>query len=224
MSAVNIIIAVGVVTFAYLAGSVNFAVIFSKAFVGKDVRSEGSGNAGTTNVLRAIGKLPAALTFICDALKGFVGCFAGKTVFTYLFEQSDGLGIFTPAYGAYFCCIAVMLGHIFPVFFGFKGGKAVATSVGTFAVCCPIAIILGLTAFAVCLATSKIVSLSSLVATTVVVSVAVVYEFVSPAVEHNIIPTVILILIAGYIVFIKHKDNIIRLSRGEEKKISAKKG
>lgn len=224
MSAVNIIIALGAIVFAYLAGSVNFAVIFSKAFVGKDVRSEGSGNAGTTNVLRAVGKLPAALTFIFDALKGFVGCFVGKTVFAYLFDQTNGIEIFTPAYGAYFCCIAVMLGHIFPVFFGFKGGKAVATSVGTFAVCCPIAIILGLTAFAVCLAVSKIVSLSSLVATTVVVGVAVIYEIFSPAVVHNIIPTVILILVAGFIVFIKHKDNIIRLSRGEEKKISAKKG
>ncbi len=224
MSAVNIIIALGVIVFAYLVGSVNFAVIFSKAFVGKDVRSEGSGNAGTTNVLRAVGKLPAALTFIFDALKGFVGCIAGKTVFAYLFEQTNGIEIFTPAYGAYFCCIAVMLGHIFPVFFGFKGGKAVATSVGTFAVCCPIAIILGLTAFAICLAVSKIVSLSSLVATTVVVGVAAIYEILSPAVTHNILPTVILILVAGFIVFIKHKDNIIRLSRGEEKKISAKKG
>ncbi len=224
MSAVNIIIALGVIVFAYLAGSVNFAVIFSRVFIGKDVRSEGSGNAGTTNVLRSVGKLPAALTFVCDALKGFVGCFVGKTVFSYLFEHTQGLEIFTPAYGAYFCCIAVMLGHIFPVFFGFKGGKAVATSVGTFAVCCPIAIILGLTAFAICLAVSKIVSLSSLVATTVVVSVAALYEVFSPEIQHNIFLTIILILIAGFIVFIKHKDNIARLFCGEEKKISAKKG
>ena len=222
MSAVNILIALGVIIFSYLVGSVNFAVIFSKIFTGKDVRSEGSGNAGTTNVLRAIGKLPAALTFIFDALKGFVACFAGKMVFAYLYSIS-GEEIFISVYGAYICCIAVMFGHIYPVFFGFKGGKAVATSVGTFAVCCPIAIIFGLIAFAVCLAVSKIVSLSSLVSAVMVVAVAILYSVFSPQVDYNILPVVILALLAGVIVFVKHKDNIIRLSRGEEKKISAKR-
>lgn len=219
----NIIKAIGVIIFAYLVGSLNFAVIFSKIFTGRDVRKEGSGNAGTTNMLRSVGKLPAALTFVFDALKGFVACFAGKTVFTHILENGGNAEIFVPIYGAYLCCVAVMLGHIYPVFFGFKGGKAVACSVGTFAVCCPIAIILGLVGFAVCLAVSKIVSLSSLVATVIVVGVATIYCFVSPAVDYNVIPAVILILMAGFIVFIKHKDNIVRLANGTEKKISAKK-
>lgn len=223
MSAVNIFIAIGVIVFAYLVGSLNFAVIFSKIFTGKDVRSEGSGNAGTTNMLRSVGKLPAALTFVFDALKGFVACFAGKSVFTYLFAQTNSLDLFTPAYGAYICCIAVMLGHIYPVFFGFKGGKAVACSVGTFSVCCPIAIILGLTGFALCLIISKIVSLSSLVATVIVVGVAIIYDIASPDITYNVIPVIVMALIAGFIVFIKHKENIIRLANGTEKKISVKK-
>ncbi len=222
MSAVNILIASGAIIFAYLVGSVNFAVIFSKIFTGKDIRQVGSGNAGATNMLRTAGKLPAGLTFLFDAVKGFVACMAGKLVFAYLFEQTN-LEVFTPVYGAYICCIAVMVGHIYPIFFGFKGGKAVACSVGTFAVCCPLAIILGLVGFAVCLAITRYVSLSSLTATVIVVLTAILYAFLSPAATYDPLPAVIMALVAGFIVFIKHTENIKRLAKGQESKISAKK-
>ncbi len=218
----NFLLALAVVIFAYLVGSINFAVIMSNIFTGKDVRNSGSGNAGTTNVLRTAGKLPAILTFVFDALKGFVACFAGKTVFGYLLETGGDI-IFTEIFGAYICCLAVMLGHIYPVFFGFKGGKAVACSVGTFAVCCPIAIILGLTAFIVTIFISKIVSLSSLVATVVVVLVSVISVFFTAEQSFVIAPVVIMSVLAGIIVFVKHKDNIVRLINRTEKKISAKK-
>lgn len=218
----NFLFATAVIIFAYLIGSVNFAVIISNVFTGKDVRESGSGNAGATNVLRTVGVLPGILTFVLDALKGFVACFAGKVVFSVLFEATAN-SLFTPQYGAYICCLAVMLGHVYPVFFGFKGGKAVACSVGTFAVCCPIAIILGLCAFAICLLVSKIVSLSSLVATLFVVGTAVAVEIIKNSAEYNILPTVIIIVIAGIIVFAKHRKNIIGLLRGTEKKIKAKK-
>ncbi len=225
MSAYQVLMAVGVIIFAYLIGSVNFAVIISRIFVGEDVRKSGSGNAGTTNVLRTVGKLPAILTFLFDILKGFVACFAGKLVFEHLFYNVTGdfNWLFIPDYGAYICCIAVMLGHIYPIFFGFKGGKAVATSVGTFAVCCPLAIILGLTAFAISLIISKIVSLSSLIATVVVVGVGAGYAIVVNYTQFNVIPVVIMAFIAGFIVFIKHKANIKRLIEGTEPTISAKK-
>ncbi len=225
MSAYHVLIAVGVIVFSYLLGSVNFAVILSKIFAGEDVRKSGSGNAGTTNVLRTVGKLPAVLTFLFDILKGVGACLAGKLVFEYLFYEvtMDYNWLFVPDYGAYVCCIAVMLGHIYPVFFGFKGGKAVATSVGTFAICCPLAIILGLTAFAISLAISKIVSLSSLIATVVVIGVAIGYAITVNFTQFNIIPVVIMALIAGFIVFIKHTANIKRLIEGTEPTISAKK-
>ncbi|MBO5200710.1 MAG: glycerol-3-phosphate 1-O-acyltransferase PlsY [Clostridia bacterium] len=224
MSAVNIIIAIGVIVFAYLIGSLNFAVIFSKVFTGKDIRQVGSGNAGATNMLRMAGKLPAGLTFLCDALKGFVACFAGKTVFEYLFAAPEGAQVlFTPIYGAYICCIAVMVGHIFPIFFGFKGGKAVACSVGTFAVCCPIAIILGLTGFIICFIISRIVSLSSLLATVIVVGVSVADALIATNTAYSPWPVVIMALLAGFIVFIKHTENLKRLAKGEEKKLSLKK-
>ena len=210
--------AVAVVVFAYLVGSINFAVIFSKVFLKKDVRSMGSGNAGTTNVMRNAGFLPGALTFVCDALKGFVASFAGKLVFDYLLTSME-IEWAMPVYGAYLCGLACMLGHVFPVFFQFKGGKGVATSVGIFAVCCPIAIILGLCVFALLTIITKYVSLSSIVATVTVVVLSLVFN----ERDASIIPQAVLCVAMGAIVIIKHKTNIVRLLNGTESKVGGKK-
>ena len=111
-----------------------------------------------------------------------------------------------------------MLGHVFPIFFGFKGGKGVATSVGIFAVCCPIAIIIGLTVFAIMTLVTKIISLSSLIATVTVISLSIVFYNS----EADIILPALLSITMGVIVFLKHKDNIKRLIKGEEKKIKVR--
>lgn len=206
--------------FAYLLGSVSFAVIFSKAFANKDVRDFGSGSAGMTNVIRAIGILPGILTFVCDALKGFVVCFAAKNLFFQNAFEISGEWWANPIYGMYLCGVICMLGHMFPVFFGFKGGKGVATSVGIFAVCCPIAIALGLAVFVLCVAISKIVSLSSLIATVMVVTGVVIWH----STEAAALPQIILGVLMGILVFYKHKDNISRLIKGEEKRLVARKG
>lgn len=213
--------ALGAVIAAYLLGSINFAVIFSKIFIKKDVRELGSGNAGMTNVMRAVGVLPGILTFLFDALKGFAGCMVGKLIFDYIFEQTAN-PIYLVQYGVYACGLACMIGHVFPIFFKFKGGKGVAISVGIFSVCCPIAIILGLIIFGILLATVKIMSISSLTATVVVVTTTVVYNLIKPT--GIVVPQIIFALIMGFIVFIKHKENIGRLIRGEEKKFTVKKG
>lgn len=199
---------------AYLIGSINFAVIFSNAFLKKDVRSMGSGNAGTTNVMRNAGFLPGALTFICDALKGFVATFLGKAVFSYMLN-AQGVDWALPIYGAYICGLACMLGHIFPIFFQFKGGKGVATSVGIFAICSPIAIISGLSVFALSTIITKIVSFSSLLATVVVVVLSIIFNDNSAALW----PQAILSIIMGALVFFKHSENIKRLIAGTESKI-----
>ncbi len=209
---------IAVVLFAYLIGSINFAVIFSKAFMKKDVRSIGSGNAGTTNVMRSAGFLPGALTFLFDALKGFVASFAGKLVFDYV-SANMSVDFALPIYGAYLCGLACMIGHILPVFFKFKGGKGVATSVGIFAVCSPIAIILGLTVFAVITLASKYVSLASIIATVVVVVSSAIFRVT----DAPILPQLILAIIMGIIVILKHKDNIKRLLSGTENKVGGKK-
>ncbi len=217
MTFANVLVAVCAIIAAYLIGSINFAVIFSNIFIGRDVRTEGSGNAGTTNVIRTAGFLPGALTFVCDAAKGFAGAFLGMQVFENFLPD---LPVFTPIYGAYICYIFVMIGHIFPVFFGFRGGKGIATSVGGFAVCCWPAIVIGLSAFAVSTLISKIVSLSSLIATVFVVTFAIV--FVDTSVP--VLPQIIMAIIAGAIVFYTHRANIVRLIKGEEKKLTIGRG
>ena len=209
-----VITALVTVIAAYLIGSISFAVIFAKSFLKKDVRELGSGNAGTTNVMRNAGFLPGALTFIFDALKGFAAAFMGKAIFEYIHTQTGSEWSFW-IYGAYLCGAACMLGHILPHFFGFKGGKGVATSVGIYAVCCPIAIIIGLAVFAVSTLVTRYVSLSSVLAATVVVVLSIVF--------HNdtagILPQIILSISMGAMVIIKHKDNIKRLINGTERKI-----
>ena len=203
---------------AYLIGSINFAVIFTKIFIKRDIRDFGSGNAGTTNVMRVGGFWPGFLTFVCDALKGFVACEIGYLVFDYI-NKTNAQEWSHAIYGAYICGILCMLGHVFPIFFQFKGGKGVATSVGIFAVCCPIAIILGLAAFAVSTLVSKIVSLSSIIATVVVVTLSLTFYDDTALFLPQAIPCILM----GFVVISKHKDNIKRLIKGEEKKLTIRR-
>ncbi len=199
------------VVIAYLIGSINFAVIFSFMFIKRDVRDVGSGNAGATNVLRSAGVIPGILTFLCDALKGFIASYFGKMMFEMLDKlEPEEYGVI----GAYLCGLACMIGHVFPIFFKFKGGKGVATSVGIFAVCSPIAIALGLAAFLIVVLATRYVSLASVIAAVVVVVTSVVSEPVTVQ--------IILAVIMGVIVIGKHIGNIKRLLSGTENKIGGK--
>lgn len=210
-----IITAIITIIAAYLIGSINFAVIFGNAFLKQDVRSMGSGNAGTTNVMRNGGFLPGALTFLCDALKGFVASYMGYLIFDYLSHYTTWA---MAIYGAYACGTACMLGHVFPIFYQFKGGKGVATSVGIFAVCCPIAIIIGLVVFAAVTLISKYVSLASIIATVTVVTLSIIFDdiYASAYVQ------AFFILVMGAIVILKHSTNIKRLLNGTESKVGRK--
>lgn len=212
-----IITAVITVIAAYLLGSINFAVIFANAFLKKDVRELGSGNAGTTNVMRNAGFVAGALTFVFDALKGFVAVFMGKLIFQYMMNNGELWA--ESIYGAYICGLACMLGHVFPIFFQFKGGKGVATSVGIYAICSPIAIISGLAVFATTTAISKMVSLGSVIATVVVVVLSLIFADTSASVGIQ----ALLSISMGVIVIVKHKENIKRLISGTESKIGSSK-
>ncbi len=208
-----IIPAVLITIFAYLVGSINFAVVFSKFFIKGDIREHGSGNAGTTNMLRVGGFLPGLLTFLGDVVKGFVACFVGKIGFRYF---ADTASQEWAVYGALICGVACMIGHIFPIYFQFKGGKGIATSVGIFAVCCPLAIAIGLGVFALGVLLTRIVSLSSIAATITVVTLTIVWHSDSA----SFWPQAILALIMGVLVLIKHTENVKRLIKGTEKKIT----
>ena len=206
---------------AYILGSLNFAVIFSKLFAHKDVREFGSGNAGMTNVLRVFGILPGILTFVFDVLKGLLACYIGKfVIFEYLSTNFPSNDLYLPVYGAYICGLFCMLGHVFPVFFQFKGGKAVAVSVGIFYIAHWQAITIALIVFVALLLITRIISISSLAATTTVFIVSVII----PPLEGNHLIVLLITFIMCLIVFVKHKDNIVRLLKGQEKPIFGKKG
>ena len=215
------VIAVLTVIAAYLIGSINFAVIFTKAFTHTDVRDFGSGNAGTTNVLRVSGAKAGVLTFVADALKGAAACLIGLFIFKYVLYSPD-MPYFNAVYGKFICAFACMVGHCWPIFFQFRGGKAAAASVGIFAVCCPPAIVLGLIGFAICLLTAKMVSLGSLVATTIVVLVTIISAFTGIIGNVNPFVISIIMIVCGAIVFYRHKDNIVRILNGTEKRFSIK--
>ena len=202
---------------AYLIGSINFAVIFSKLFNKIDVRETGSGNAGATNVLRTNGILPGVLTFICDLLKGVASSAIGLFMFSYLYAKT-GSPAFVPIYGAYACGVACMIGHVFPVFFDFRGGKGVATGAGVFFVCSPYAILIGLAVFVIFVLVTKIVSLSSLAGTFTTVVLGIVFN--TKGDDVLLLPQIVIALSMGVIIFLKHTSNIKRLISGEEKKIN----
>lgn len=198
---------------AYLLGSVNFAVIFTRLFNQKDVRDYGSGNAGSTNALRVGGKVTGICTFLCDFLKGALAAFLGRLIFEYIFD-SVKTSWSHPIYGAYICGIFCLIGHVFPLFFNFKGGKGVAAGAGVFLSIFPIATVVGLAVFGIVFVFSKTVSVSSLAGTLAVVVTSLIFYDRSCSIWPQLIFAVILFAI----IYIKHKDNIVRVVNGTESK------
>lgn len=206
------------VLFSYFLGSVSFAVVFSRAFSHKDVRDYGSGNAGMTNVLRSVGVLPGVLTFLCDFLKGVAAVLIGRYL---IFAFADPMGIIIPEYTAFFCGMACQLGHIFPVFYGFRGGKSVSTSVAILFMIDWRAGLIAILTFALMLIITKIVSASSIVgALTAPFSL---WFLLSGSHPETIVAEVLLCAWIVAVLVVAHWQNIGRIFRGEEKKLEIKK-
>ena len=184
---------------AYLLGAVPFGIVIARLFGLGDLRKIGSGNIGATNVLRTGNKTAAALTLVLDAGKAGIAVLIARAL---LAEDAAQLAGF-----------AAFLGHCFPVYLGFRGGKGVATFLGTLlALWWP----LGLAACAVWLAIAKLFKISSLSAlVAAVLTPGFAWGFGHP-------DLVILSLLLGILVFFRHKENIIRLLNGTEPKIGAK--
>ena len=202
-----------VAVIAYAIGSVNFSIIFSKKFAGFDVREKGSGNAGTTNMLRSVGKGLAALTLVCDILKGIVavlvaywiGKIAGESVKSEILVQLAGF--------------FAVFGHTFPVYFGFKGGKGVATSLGILLlVNWQIGLICLIFAILV-MAITRMVSLGSIMAA-ILFPVLTIFIRDHYIVDGNYI--IFGIAMAVFVVF-NHRSNLKRIYKGKENKLSFKK-
>ena len=201
---------VGIIS--YCLGSINFSIIFSKKMAGFDVREKGSGNAGTTNVLRTVGKKAAALTLICDILKGVVAILLALA-FNKIVEDSNG------ALMVQIAGIAVVLGHTFPIFFGFKGGKGVATSLGIIMLInYEIGLICLIFALLVMILT-KTVSIGSIMAAILFPVLTLVIHDKYIIGDNYIVFGIILALIVIY----NHRSNIKRIMNGEESKLTIKK-
>lgn len=204
---------------AYLLGSINFAIIVTKLFAHKDIRDFGSGNAGLTNVLRTLGKGPAAFVLVGDFMKGVLSVIIGKLLFQYLGGVTEGSEWFM--LGGYIGAFFAVLGHIYPVFHGFKGGKGILITAGVMLVLDPWVLCIILGTFIIVVAISRIVSLAS-------ISAAVVYPFATLAVELLFkrptawIDAGLALLIAILVVFM-HRSNIKRLINHTESKLGQKK-
>jgi len=194
-----------VLVMGYLLGSLNFGVIISKVFYHDDIRKHGSGGSGATNMLRTYGKLPAAMTFLGDGLKAVAAVLAGAVL----------LGHNRVYAGTYIGGVASLVGHAYPVYYGFKGGKSVAAAF--FMVMCtePIVGLICLAIFIVIVAGTKFVSMGSIMA---VLGYPLLLYRMTGVGLHNLIA----IFIALFIVYL-HRANIMRLLNGQENKISFKK-
>ena len=203
---------------AYLIGSVNFSIIISKKMAGFDVREKGSGNAGTTNMLRSVGKKAAAITLLCDVLKGVFAIVIAivlgniiKNIDRELLLQIAGIG--------------VVLGHTFPIFFQFKGGKGVATSLGVLIlsnwqiglICLVFALVL--------MILTRMVSLGSCAAAVLFPVLTLFinsnYTVLTEGKSGNVY--LVYSIILAVIVLYNHRSNIKRLLNGTENKLSFKK-
>lgn len=194
---------------AYLLGSLSFGIILSKVKYKKDIRDYGSNNAGMTNTLRTFGKRAAAFVFIFDALKGSAAVLLAKYV---LSAENDA------QLCAYIALVFAVLGHMFPVYFKFKGGKGAATALGATTALAPLTFPLVMLPFFVVVFTSKMVSLASIISGILLPFITFgIYYFKG---EPTLVPTVSTALVAVLIVFM-HRSNIKRILKGEERKIGS---
>lgn len=222
----------GVCAASYLLGSVSFAVIFTKVFAGVDVRDYGSKNAGMTNVSRVAGKKAAALTFICDVAKGAVAVILSRYIGVWFLDKLAGTVIensVDPQFFAYLAGLFCVIGHIYPLFFGFKGGKGVASMLGILLFVDWRTALITLLVFIIVLVFSRIVSLSSLSAaiaypilTFLMYDGGEKFKYVFLGLNQHMLITLCALCYA-LILFFTHRTNIIRLIHGQERKIGGKK-
>ena len=192
-----------VIVIGYLLGSISTGVVISKALSNTDIRTHGSGNAGTTNMLRVLGRKAALLTFIGDMLKGIIAVFIGKWLVGG--ELGGLLGV-----------VGAVLGHYYPLYFGFKGGKGIATSFGSLLFVFPVQALLAFTVFLILVGITHYVSVGSVAAAIVLPLLVVFTRFAQPQLW-------IITACIGASVVWRHRANIQRLMNHTESKLDFSK-
>ncbi len=201
------------VILSYLVGAIPTSIIAGKLLKGIDVREHGSGNAGATNVYRVLGALPAVAVLLLDAGKGVLA------VFVFASLVSEGF-IGDPVAIQLICGLVAILGHSFPVWAGFKGGKGVGTGAGVMFSITPVVTAILVTIFIIVVATTRYVSLGSVIASALL-PVAILFEKFILGMEVSIALIWICILLAIFVV-LTHRANIKRLLAGTENKFGKK--
>ena len=223
-------IAILVAVISYLIGSINTSIILSKSIYGTDIRTSGSGNAGATNMLRTHGTGIAIATLICDVLKGMIAIVIAIWADLALNDFSK-TAILTPFASQYIlgnlkyiAGMFVVLGHDFPVFFGFRGGKGVATSLGVaLTLDWQVGLIIAVIALVI-MASSRYVSLGSICAAALYPLVLFIYLMVKELSNlEAYLGYMVMAFVLAFLLIVKHHSNIRKLSQGTENKLFAKK-
>ena len=194
-----------IILVSYILGSISTSYIIAKKFAGVDIRTQGSGNAGSTNVLRTLGKKAGALTFVGDFLKGSLAVFISKII-----AKKYGIDELSAGYLA---AAFVVLGHNYPVFLGFKGGKGVATSLGSMITLNPIIASICFVVFLIVVFFTRYISLGSILG----ISIS---PFIMIILKNKQAFFITLFLTA--VTIISHRENIKRLINGTERKLGQK--
>jgi len=190
---------------SYLLGSISFSYLFGKWIKGIDIRKHGSGNAGATNTLRVLGKGPAIMVLLLDGVKGVVAVLLGE------WASPGAEGLWIPV----LCGLAAIIGHNWPIYFGFRGGKGIATTIGVMATLCFIpTLIAGLTAIVI-IAVTRFVSLGSLILTALL-------PFLLWGMDRPV-PILLISILLCIFAIVRHRTNIVKLIQGKENKLGQKR-
>lgn len=202
----------GTVIISYCFGSVSFGVIFTRIYTGKDVRDMGSGNTGMTNVLRTAGTMPGVLTGVGDFAKGIASMYLGQTLFLLV-----GLDTYV---GSCLAAVCVLLGHLFPVFFQFRGGKGVMTSTAILLMLNPTMLLYVAIIFIGTFIFTRTVSLSALISVTFMPFINFALAYFN---ETEILFSTIFTAMITILLYITLRDNIKRIIDKTEPKLTIKK-
>ena len=196
----------------YLIGSISFSVIISKKMAGFDVREKGSKNAGSTNVLRTVGKKAAVITLLCDVLKGVVAVLIAYIVGKFVDNVDRAILVQVAA-------LCVVIGHTFPIFFKFKGGKGVATSLG-------IVLLLNWQIGLICLVFALVLMILTRMVSLGSISAAILFPVLTIFITENYLVEgnyiIFGILLAAFVVY-NHRANVKRILTGTENKLNFNK-
>ena len=199
---------------AYLIGSINFSIIISKKVAGFDVREKGSKNAGSTNVLRTVGKKAAVITLLCDVLKGVVAVLIAYIVGKFVNDVNVNKAILVQV-----AALCVVIGHTFPIFFKFKGGKGVATSLG-------IVLLLNWQIGLICLVFALVLMILTRMVSLGSISAAILFPVLTIFITENYLVEgnyiIFGILLAAFVVY-NHRANVKRILTGTENKLNFNK-